>query len=319
MPGSYAHLTMVGIARTKRALEAIDGFPREAIDAAGSFLKFLELGAVSPDYPYLNITSAKAKKWADAMHYTHTGDAVYTAATMLRALPAGDDKAKCLAWLLGFAAHVVGDMCIHPVIYLKVGPYAENMTAHRRCEMHQDAYIFTRLGLGMPHTSGHIRSTIMKCGSDQPPRQLEPAVKNLWENVLHTVHPALFINDPPRIDDWHNKCYTILEKLLPTSSRLVPFARHVCDGAGLSYPETDKVDMQYIQNLQVPTNDGSDRRMDYDTIFDFAIQKIRRAWRDVSRHALGIEDLDYFRGGEWDLDTGRDTAAADKLVYWEVA
>ncbi|MFI5296362.1 MAG: zinc dependent phospholipase C family protein [Thermodesulfovibrionales bacterium] len=150
MPGSYAHLTMVGIARTRNSLEAIDGFPREGIDAAGSYLKFLELGAVSPDYPYLDITSGDSKKWADAMHYTHTGDTVCAAAAMVRELPPGDDKLKCLAWLMGFAAHVVGDMCIHPVIQLKVGPYAQHATPHRRCEMHQDAFIFPRLGLEMP-------------------------------------------------------------------------------------------------------------------------------------------------------------------------
>ena len=41
---------------------------------------------------------------------------------------------------------------------------------------------------------------------------------------------------PPDLDKWHRRCYTILEKLLPTSSRMVAFARHVCDGLGLYYP-----------------------------------------------------------------------------------
>ena len=319
MPGSYAHLTMVGIARTRSELNSIEGFPREAIDVAGAYLKFLELGAVSPDYPYLDVTSEKAKKWADAMHYTHTGDTVYTAATMVKNLSSGEDKDKCLAWLMGFAAHVVGDMCVHPVVYLKVGSYDDNATAHRRCEMHQDAFIFPRLGLGMPQTSAHMKSTIMKCGTDKKPRGIDPAVKELWENLLHGIHPELFTSDPPDIDKWHDRCYTILEKLLPTSSRLIPFARHVCDGQGLVYPETDKVDMEYIKDLRVPTAEGSDQRKDYDDIFDFTIQRIRKAWRDVARHALGIEDLLSFRGGEWNLDTGRDVAAADKLVFWEVA
>jgi hypothetical protein len=319
MPGSYAHLTMVGIARTRSELLAIDGFPREAVDAAGFYLKFLELGAVSPDYPYLDVTSGEAKKWADVMHYTHTGDTVYTAATMVRDLPSGEDKDKCLAWLMGFVAHVVGDMCIHPVVYLKVGPYDQNATPHRRCEMHQDAFIFPRLGLGMPQTSEHIKSTIMKCGTNQEPHKIDPAVKNLLDNLLRTIHADLFASDPPDINNWHDKCYMILEQLLPTSSRLVPFARHVCNGIGLVYPETDRIDMGYIKNLRVPAADGIDQRKDYDEIFDFTIQRIREAWRDVARHALGIEDLLSFRGGEWNLDTGRDLAAADKLVFWEVA
>ena len=319
MPGSYAHLTMVGEARAKSELMKIDGFPREGITAAGQYLKFLELGAVSPDYPYLDIISTDSKKWADAMHYTHTGDTVYTAADMVKKIPDGDDKLKCLAWLMGFAAHVVGDMCIHPVIELKVGPYADNSTEHRRCEMHQDAFVFPRLGLGMPQTAGHIRATILKCGSTEDPRKLNPAVKEVWERLLQTVHPELFKTDSPEIDTWHHKCYVILEKLLPTSSSLIPWARHVCDGIGLIYPETDKVDMGYIENLKVPAAGGSDHRMHYDDIFDFAVERIRLAWRDVLRHALGSEQLTAFRSGEWDLDTGRNKTDANALVYWEVA
>jgi len=44
MPGSYAHITMVNEASEKRRLQKIDGFPREAIDAANLHAKFLELG-----------------------------------------------------------------------------------------------------------------------------------------------------------------------------------------------------------------------------------------------------------------------------------
>ena len=53
MPGSYAHITLVNEASEKRRLKGIAGFPREAVDAAGLHLNFLELGCISPDYPYL--------------------------------------------------------------------------------------------------------------------------------------------------------------------------------------------------------------------------------------------------------------------------
>lgn len=67
MPGSYAHITSVNEASEKRRLLKIEGFPREAIDAANLHLKFLELGCISPDYPYLDIASGDSKSWADAM------------------------------------------------------------------------------------------------------------------------------------------------------------------------------------------------------------------------------------------------------------
>lgn len=44
MPRSYAHITLVNEASEKRRLKGIVGFPREAIDAAGLHLNFLELG-----------------------------------------------------------------------------------------------------------------------------------------------------------------------------------------------------------------------------------------------------------------------------------
>ncbi|MFX1554718.1 MAG: zinc dependent phospholipase C family protein, partial [Promethearchaeota archaeon] len=87
MPGSYTHITLVNLASEKRRLRDIDGFPREAIDAANLHTNFLELGCISPDYPYLDITSGDSKRWADAMHYTHTCQVIYVGAELVRGLP----------------------------------------------------------------------------------------------------------------------------------------------------------------------------------------------------------------------------------------
>ena len=321
MPGSYAHITLVNLASEKRRLNGIEGFPRDATDAANLHVNFLELGCISPDYPYLDVTSGDSKKWADAMHYTHTCQAIYVGAELVRGLPQGLGKEKCLAWLMGYAAHVITDMCIHPVVELKVGPYESNATQHRRCEMHQDVFIFSRLGTGMPQTAGHLRSTILTCGAANSNKQLDPDVKGLWEELLRTVHPTVFADDPPEMDKWHQKCYTILERLLPTSSRFVGFARHVCDGLGFSYPTPDEIEMgTYIENLLVPSSKGVERRMHYDDIFNLAIDCVQKVWLDVTRHALGQGDFIAFRDEEWDLDTGRNKLDKEKgRVFWEVA
>jgi len=322
MPGSYAHITLVNEASEKRRLKDIAGFPHEAIDAAGYHTNFLELGSISPDYPYLDITSVDSKKWADAMHYTHTCQAVYIGAELVRALPAGIPKDKCLAWLMGYTAHVVTDMCIHPVVELKVGPYKGNETPHRRCEMHQDAYIFRRIGTGMPQTARHIRSTILTCGDQNAPERLDQDVKNLWEELLRKVHPELFADDTPDLDKWHKRCYDILEKLLPTSSRLIGFARHACNNAGLLYPTPTEIEMgEYIDNLRVPSNAGrQEMHMHYDLIFDWATEQVQKVWLDVTQYALGqSHSIPLFRD-EWDLDTGRNkSASAATLVFWKVA
>ncbi len=321
MPGSYAHITLVNLASEKRRLGGINGFPREAIDAANLHLNFLELGCISPDYPYLDVTSGDSKKWADAMHYTHTCQAIYVGAELVRGLPQGLAKNKCMAWLMGYTAHVITDMCIHPVVELKVGPYESNATPHRRCEMHQDVFIFPRLGTGMPQTAEHLRSTILTCGAANNDRRFDPDVKGLWERLLRTVHPKIFANDPPDMDQWHRRCYTILEKLLPGSSRFVGFARHVCDGLGFSYPTPDEIEKgAYIENLLVPSEKGVERRMHYDDIFNLAIDRVQKVWLDVTRQALGHGDLIAFRNEEWDLDTGRNKLDEEKgRVFWEVA
>ena len=75
------------------------------------------------------------------MHYERTGDMVKAGIEFIRGL-SGEEKRKALAWLFGYTAHVITDATIHPVVELKVGPYAENKTDHRICEMNQDAYIF---------------------------------------------------------------------------------------------------------------------------------------------------------------------------------
>ena len=186
--------------------------------------------------------------------------------------------------------------------------------------MHQDAYIFRRVGTGMPQVSEHIKSTILNCGAPDDPKQLERILKGVWEELLKTVYPKIFSNDPPDIDKWHRRCYTILEKLLPTSSRFVGFARHACDGLGFLYPTPDEIKNTYIENLKVPAPEKSGQHMHYDDIFNFAIEKIQKVWLDVTRQALGLGDFIAFRREEWNLDTGKNELDEAKgPVFWRVA
>ncbi len=251
------------------------------------------------------------------MHYTHTCQAIYEGMELIRQLPRGPAKEKCLAWIMGYTGHVIADMSIHPVVELKVGPYEENSTHHRRCEMHQDVFIFTRMGIGMPQTADHLRATILRCGAPDNHERLDLDVKEIWEKLLRKVHPGIFSDDPPEIDKWHRRCYNILEKLLPTTSRFIGFARHVCDGLGFLYPTPNEVDASYIENLAVPSPEGESRKMNYDAIFDLAIENVQQEWLKVTRQALGYGDLFAFRDDEWNLDTGRDEE--ENRVYWKVA
>ena len=63
MAGAYAHLTVVNKAFTEDELEEL-GLSNNALIALADYSSFIELGSVSPDYPYLAIME-KHKKWAD--------------------------------------------------------------------------------------------------------------------------------------------------------------------------------------------------------------------------------------------------------------
>ena len=86
MPGAYAHMTLVNLLRETARLEAIPGFPGEAISAVLEYFRFTEMGAVSPDYPYLVIGDGHAAHWADDMHYTNTGAMVQAGVDRLKEL-----------------------------------------------------------------------------------------------------------------------------------------------------------------------------------------------------------------------------------------
>jgi hypothetical protein len=165
MPGAYAHLTMVNLAKEPARLEK-QGFAPEAIVSVLDYFRFCELGAVSPDYPYLDVTHSNACPWADRMHYQRTGDMVKAGVELVRKLD-GASRQKAFSWLLGYTSHVVTDTTIHPVVELKVGEYQKNKGKHRICEMHQDAYIFQRLNIGEIGLAQHLDSGIWGCCVNQ--------------------------------------------------------------------------------------------------------------------------------------------------------
>ncbi len=306
MPGAYAHITLVNELREPQRLEKISGFPTEAISALLDHFKFCELGAVSPDYPYLALTDPSAAQWADAMHYERTGQMIHAGVRRLLDFE-GEARRKGLAWLLGYTAHVATDVTIHPVVELKVGPYAENKKNHRICEMNQDAHIFQRLNLGEIGLSEHLDSGICACGKS--PKKLDPDIRALWEAMLREVHGARFAKTPPVIDNWHGGFRLAVDEIAEEGNHLMPIARHVAVGQGLTYPAVEGIDPQYIKNLRIPGGHA-----DYDEIFGRAIKNVAEIWALVAKGVFDGDRTYVARIGDWNLDTGKD--ANDQYVFW---
>jgi hypothetical protein len=309
MPGAYAHLTMVNMAKESAHLEKLN-FSNPAASALLKYFKYCELGAVSPDYPYLAIGDITAEKWANLMHYDRTGEVLRAGILRAKVLQ-GDQRERAFAWLLGYSAHVATDVTIHPVVELKVGPYAQNKKAHRVCEMHQDAYIWgTRMNLGGVGVSKHLASGILRCTEANHPGAVDSTIKELWEHMLRSVHPTEAKTNPPQVDKWHKGFDLVVNSIAGEGHRLFPFARHVAANQGLTYPTFDEVDRkEYIDELKAPPGP-----LHYDVIFDHAKHSVGKTWSLIEKAVYGddADAISFF--GDWDLDTGRNNK--NELIFW---
>lgn len=297
MPGGFAHLTAISELRSR--LDELD-MPGPAMAAVAQNLRFCELGAVSPDYPYL-APIGRSKDWADRMHYERTGGVIRAAARRVRDLDPAR-RGPALAWLLGYTSHVALDLSIHPVVERRVGPYQGNEKAHRDCEMHQDVHVFERVNLGGLGPAAFVRTGIAACDDSGH----MDAVAAVFEGALADTHPDLYAESPPNVALWHEG-YTRIVDVVDSAIRYVPFARHLLDGRALLYPEPEDVNRSYIDDLDTPRG-----RQGYDAVFDWAVGNVGRWWEIVAR---GVFDdpaaLDAIVDAN--LDTGR---IADAYVFW---
>lgn len=306
MPGAYAHITLVNLAINVSRLEAAD-IPVPAIGAILQHLKFSELGAVSPDYPYLHIGLNGSKRWADLMHYERTGEPLKRGIEFARTLNASD-KRPVVAWLMGYAAHVVADVTIHPVVELRVGEYAANAKAHRICEMHQDAYIYRRLNLDEVGRSEHLESGIWRCCEGAGSGKLDRSVFATWEHMLSEVYPDEFKKNRPDIHAWHAGFKRSVD-LAEEGYRMPPFARHVAVDCGMTYPAMADVDPSFIRNLETPEG-----VMDYDELFDKALENVLAMWTVIGKAVFENDQAYLTKIGNWNLDTGKNESG--NFAYW---
>lgn len=303
MPGAFAHITAANLATENNALMAMD-IPTKAKLILSTKQKYVELGCVSPDYPYLAVGQSEQNKWADFMHYERTGDVIKAAVTYCQTLE-GEAQEKCFAWLCGYMSHVAADITIHPVVELKVGPYEQNQTAHRDCEMHQDSFIWERLNLGEIGHADRVKLNIGSCKNSDG--TFDSDIQGIWTHILALVHADYASEVAPDFEAWH-KGFGLVVDTVEEGYRLFPFARHVAAGSGLFYPRPDEVNSDYIMNLTTPHTP-----MHYNEIFDKAVANIK-FYIAIIAHAV-FENKACEEIKNWNLDTGKDELG--RLTAWE--
>lgn len=309
MAGPFAHLmTVDSIVRTTPDL--LDEYGATVRFVLEKHLNFCELGAVSPDLPSIDFLHPGSKYWANIMHYWKTADVLRKGVSWF----AGKDLAdpsdqKALAWLFGYAAHVVTDLTVHPVLVASGFPYAEKPFDHRLCEVNQDAYIFRKLKGTDPETVAFIENCgISSCNDPSGDGKVFPAVRALWLYCLadidlaqvHMKEGAITPNVPPTPDAWFSTYTTREAEFLEHHGGFILFLRGLVDAEALSLPPIDKVDVdKYISNLKT----ASLTPTDYDTVFASAVENVRRTWRELSA-AFEARNQTLFTLNNADMDTG---------------
>ena len=322
MAGTFAHLTLVDkLCRDAAALDGIDTLTLAMKAALKNFRPFCELGAISPDAPYLQLLSGDASRWANVMHYWKTADFVRHAIPLVFNMDFRlAETQKCLAWLFGYAAHLVTDLTIHPVVKVRVGSYDQNKRMHRLCEINQDVYIFHKQGFGDITTAEYIDGCGIKSCADPDDRgKLDPAVRALWSDCLKgyptgsiSMKNALPAPEhDPDPDAWFRHYVRLLDKFVEDGGVSPILLRNISEVAGLVYPRFSDLDMMFINNLEIP---GEGEPTNYGDVFDRTRQNTLSTWRELGA-ALDKGDQDLFRLSNCDLDTGRDDN--NRLIFWE--
>jgi hypothetical protein len=320
MAGTYAHISLVySLCRDTNKLDSQEFLTNDLKRWLMTHEKFCELGAVSPDYPYMAIMNEECAGWANVMHYWKTTDFVRNAVDVLKAMDRSQvETQRCIVWLFGFAAHLITDLTVHPVVQRRVGPYADNKTDHRRCELNQDNFIFHEVGLGDIIKAEYVRDCgIRDCGAPEDRKKLYPPIAELWKHCLGMVSlsearsqlPVAVPAQPPEPDKWHKAFVKIVNKVMEEGGSFPPLSRHILEKEALLYTDRSKIDGSYIENLEVP---GGDRKH-YREVFSEAQKNVLEGWNQLGK-ALSRQNAELFAIKNADLDTGLDQDG--KLIYW---
>lgn len=286
---------------------------------------FLLLGSVSPDLPYATSSLSPQSVWADRMHYQDTNLIPMRMLGGIAPMRKSADRQTFSAFLAGYIAHCVTDATIHPIVQAAVGPYAENKTAHRTCEMVQDSLLFTR-EMKRNLRSSHYVGVLASCG----PQDTLDRLLTLWREALQCVHAEVQPRPDPHIwfaayktmlgaaSDWD-----ILAKLArPLVGPTGPFYLTE-EGIHEDFPHRSKF---WFEDIKLPP--GQNRRGAFmKDAFEHAAGNVALAWRALWKDLQNPNGIAKDgKGGDlakllpnWDLDTGADMGRDDlRVTYWSV-
>ncbi len=283
MPGPYAHLTLVQLLRSRLAAGAFPGLSAEARAAVARSTAFCELGAFGPDTSYFAMAQPGSARWGDLQHKGGAMRVLLLGARALRPI-APDERRRRLAWLLGYASHVVADAVVHPIIEHLVGDYTasrETYDRHRQAELHQDVFIYRQLGLDEVGKAAHMRAIAGQCRGAGG-EVLDRGVAALWTRCLEGAYSERPAGHGPSPERWFAAFHGMID--LADESHHLTFLRGLLDHRGVVFPLLSEVNPAFVRGLWTPAG-----RQDYDVIFARVVEETGRMWVDVADAVAGDE------------------------------
>ena len=331
MAGCYTHITVVSKILDKRELESI-GLDTRISKMLREWSNYVKLGAVSPDLPYLGF----GKKWADKFHYEKTSQIVREGLDALFDKSFDDVHAqKQLAWLFGYAAHLVTDLYLHPVIEKKVGPYAENKNEHRICEMNQDAWVLKKEmhdDVGRGEIFDNTIKTCTETGAEG--YIVDNAISEFWNLLIEKVYSSRRGPSPdkwfasfsefwqmlikkvcspwwsPSPNKWFASFVALMDKFAENPGKHLIITRTLLKNFHYGYPS--EPDSDYVDNLHRPNGEC----VDFHTVFNEAVEKVKEYWAQMA-NALSTKDVSCFTLPDGNLDTGKRLSVPETSIFWE--
>lgn len=304
MPGGFTHFGLVKELGINATLMSIEGMTQEIADAIEEYYNYVDLGAVSPDLPYLALGSSS---WADAFHHHRTVDVVRVGVRRLASLDGGhQERGKAIAWLFGYASHAVADMIAHPVIAMKVGKYEQHKTEHRRCEMSQDAYVFSHYFGDDIDACEYLDGGIKTCTEDgRSGAALAKWLDAFWAGILRDVYIE---KGGPAPAAWFGQFVTMIDGVADEGKCMLAM-RGLTEQVGLVYPS--KPDMGYVNGLTTPHN----QPITFDKLFARLQKETKTVWSQMAA-AITANDATLIKLPSGDFDTGIDLADGQTSIFW---
>jgi hypothetical protein len=287
---------------------SIDGMTQEIALNLQDAYNYLELGAVSPDLPYLAPFSKKSGEWGNTLHHERTVETVRSGVSFLPTLtPGSREHKRIMAWLFGYASHVVADMISHPVVTLKVGPYETHKVQHRVCELNQDTYIFQTYFQDKIINCEYLDHGVKTCTkSGKPGKTMASFLKDFWQLILKDVYPEKPTPNPAK---WFKQFVVLIDKFAEEGHHFVSVIRGFAEDEGYAYP--NEPDMTYVTDLLSPYG----QQISFDTLFYRFQEETKKVWGQIAQ-AIDLNDPHLITLQNGDLDTGLDLADNHTSVFW---